>query len=101
LNAITLFLSFSDVLQRHAFTAWLREELRDELEKKLESLKLTNKVSPYAAIFYCLHYGFIERAVEIASETGLSQLSLFIGMYINGQVSGRLSQYAKKMASLE
>jgi hypothetical protein len=77
----------------------LRDELQNELERKLESLKLGSKVSPYAAVFHCLHYGFIEKAAEVAAETGLSQLSLFIGMYISGQVSGRLSQYAKKMVS--
>lgn len=86
-----------DILQRLAFVEWLREELGEDLEKKLESIKLTSKMSPYAAVFYCLHYGFIERAADVAAENGLFQLSLFIGMYINGRVSGRLSQYSKKM----
>jgi len=86
-----------DILQRHAFVEWLREELSDELNKKLDALKLDKKSSPYAAIFYCLHYGFIEKAVEVAADKGLFQLSLSISMYINGRVSERLTQYSKKM----
>ncbi|KAI6184769.1 Peptidase S59 domain-containing protein [Aphelenchoides bicaudatus] len=86
-----------DVLQRHAFNNWLREELHEELEKKLESLKLSTKVSPYAAVWYCLYYGFVERAVKMAADSGLAQLSLFISLYINGRVSSKISQYAKKM----
>lgn len=86
-----------DILQRLALVKWLREELGDDLEKKLESIKLTSKSSPYAAVFYCLHYGFIEKAVEVAAENGLHQLSLFISLFINGRVSGRFTKYSQKM----
>lgn len=88
-----------DNLQRSAFLDWLRDELKEELDMKIESLKISNRVSPYAAVFYCLHYGFVERAVEVAAENGLFQLSMFIGNYLNGRVPTRFSKYSQEMVS--
>ncbi|KAI6172196.1 hypothetical protein M3Y98_00946300 [Aphelenchoides besseyi] len=88
-----------EALQRRSFAAWLRTEFEDELNEKLASLKRgSTPTSPYAPVFYCLFYGFIERAAEVAAQNGLIQLSMFIGLYMSGvKVPSRLTSYSKLM----
>ncbi|KAI6182031.1 hypothetical protein M3Y99_01962200 [Aphelenchoides fujianensis] len=77
-------------LQRRAFARWLQSEFEEELENKLTALRRGSAASsPYAPVFFCLYFGFAERAVELA---------MFIGLFMSGaKMPPRLTAYSKMM----
>ncbi|KAI6218354.1 Nuclear pore complex protein Nup98-Nup96 [Aphelenchoides fujianensis] len=88
-------------LQRRAFARWLQSEFEEELENKLTALRRGSAASsPYAPVFFCLYFGFAERAVEVAAKNGLVQLAMFIGLFMSGaKMPPRLTAYSKMMMS--
>ncbi|CAD5220182.1 unnamed protein product [Bursaphelenchus okinawaensis] len=69
--------------QRSGFVKWVVNELSHKLDQKLKELD-KQPSSLYAPVYYSLLYGDFKRAIQLARQNGLNDLSMLIGLYSAG-----------------